>query len=173
AGVIDLRLLREEPDTVRASQSARGEPVEAVDALLRADVARREAVQRFETLRAEQKQLSKRLPAASGAEKAELITRTRELSARVKAAEAAAAEAERELRAAHLALPNVVEEGAPAGGEEDYRVLREVGRPPELDRPRDHLELGELLGAIDVARGAKVSGSRFYFLTGPGALLQI
>jgi len=171
--VIDLRLLREDPDTVRASQTARGEPVEAVDALLRADVARREAVQRFEALRAEQKQLSKRLPKVSGAEKAELIERTRDLAARVKEAEAAAAVAERELRAAHLAVPNVVEEGAPAGGEDDYRVIRQVGEPPELERPRDHVELGELLGAIDVERGAKVSGSRFYFLTGQGALLQM
>ncbi|HLV58579.1 MAG TPA: serine--tRNA ligase [Natronosporangium sp.] len=171
--MIDLRLLREDPDTVRASQTARGEPVEAVDALLRADVARREAVQRFEALRAEQKQLSKRLPKVSGAEKAELIERTRDLAARVKEAEAAAAVAERELRAAHLAVPNVVEEGAPAGGEDDYRVIRQVGEPPELERPRDHVELGELLGAIDVERGAKVSGSRFYFLTGQGALLQM
>jgi seryl-tRNA synthetase len=171
--VIDLRLLREDPDTVRASQVARGEPVEAVDELLSADAARREAVQRFEALRAEQKQLSKRVPKATGAEKAELIERTRDLAAKVKAAEAEVAEAERRLRAAHLAVPNIVEEGAPAGGEEDYRVLRQVGEPPELDRPRDHLELGELLGAIDVERGAKVSGSRFYFLTGQGALLQM
>ncbi|HEY8452606.1 MAG: serine--tRNA ligase [Micromonosporaceae bacterium] len=171
--MIDLRLLREDPDTVRASQVARGEPVEAVDELLSADAARREAVQRFEALRAEQKQLSKRVPKATGAEKAELIERTRDLAAKVKAAEAEVAEAERRLRAAHLAVPNIVEEGAPAGGEEDYRVLRQVGEPPELDRPRDHLELGELLGAIDVERGAKVSGSRFYFLTGQGALLQM
>jgi seryl-tRNA synthetase len=171
--VIDLRLLREDPDTVRASQVARGAPVEAVDALLRVDAARREAVQRFEALRAQQKRLSRRLPAASGDEKAALISRTRELSAQVKSAEAAAAGAERELQAAHLAIPNVVEQGVPAGGEEDFQVIREVGRPPELSQPRDHLELGELLGAIDVGRGAKVSGSRFYYLTGTGALLQL
>jgi seryl-tRNA synthetase len=171
--VIDLRLLREDPDTVRASQVARGESAEAVDELLRADAARREAVQRFEAVRAEQKQLSKQLPKATGEEKTALIARTKELAAQVKAAEAESAEAERALRAAHLAIPNVVEEGTPPGGEDDYRVLREVGDPPPLTDPLDHLALGEKLGAIDVERGAKVSGSRFYYLTGVGAQLQL
>lgn len=171
--MIDLRLLREDPEAVRASQRARGEPEAAVDALLAADAARRGAVQRFEALRAEQKQLSKQVPAAPGDERAALVARTKELSAQVKAAEAEVAEAEAGLRAAHLAIPNLVEEGVPAGGEENFVVLREVGTPPALDRPRDHLELGERLGAIDVERGAKVSGSRFYFLTGVGAQLQL
>ncbi|HLU43481.1 MAG TPA: serine--tRNA ligase [Natronosporangium sp.] len=171
--MIDLRLLRDDPDAVRASQAARGEPTERVDELLRADAARREAVQRFEALRAEQKQLSKQVPKAPPEEKAALIARTKELSAQVKAAEAEVGEAERVLRAAHLAIPNLVEEGAPSGGEDDYVVLREVGTPPELTEPRDHLALGEALAAIDVTRGAKVSGSRFYFLTGVGAQLQL
>jgi seryl-tRNA synthetase len=172
-GVIDLRMLRDDPDTVRASQAARGEPAAAVDALLAADATRRGAVQRFEALRAEQKQLSPQLRQASGEEKAELVARTKELSGQVKAAEAMVTTAEETLRAAHLAVPNVVEDGAPHGGEDDFVVLREVGTPPALDHPRDHLELGELLGAIDVERGAKVSGSRFYYLTGVGALLQL
>jgi seryl-tRNA synthetase len=171
--VIDLRLVRDDPDAVRASQAARGEPTGAVDALLAADVARREAVQRFESLRAEQKQLSKRVAKATGEEKATLVAGTKELAARVKEAEAAVAEADRALRAAQLAVPNLVEEGAPHGGEENVVVLREVGDRPALTAPRDHLELGELLGAIDVERGAKVSGSRFYYLTGVGALLQL
>jgi seryl-tRNA synthetase len=171
--VIDLRLLREDPEAVRASQAARGESTAIVDELLAADAARREAVQRFEALRAEQKQLSRQLPKAAGDERAALVARTRELSAQVKAAELAVTEAETLLRAAHLALPNLVEDGAPHGGEDDYVVLREVGQPPALDQPRDHLELGQLLGAIDVERGAKVSGSRFYYLTGVGALLQL
>jgi seryl-tRNA synthetase len=171
--VIDLRLLREDPELVRASQRTRGESESVVDDLLRADEARRAAVQRFEGLRAEQKQLGKLMPKASGDEKTALLSRTKQLSADVKAAEAAVTEAERALRQAQLAVPNVVEAGAPAGGEDDYVVLREVGAKPELANPRDHLELGEGLRAIDVERGAKVSGSRFYYLTGVGALLQL
>ncbi len=171
--VIDLRLLRDDPDLVRASQRARGASESLVDDLLRADEARRSTLQAYEALRAEQKQLSNQMRSAKGDEKATLGVRTKELSAQVKAADAAAQEAEATLRAAHLAVPTVVEAGAPPGGEDDYVVLREVGTRPVLENPRDHLELGELLGAIDMDRGAKVSGSRFYFLTGPGALLQL
>jgi len=144
-----------------------------VDDLLRADEARRSTLQAFEALRAEQKQLSNQVRAAKGAERDRVLARTKELAAQVKQAEAASNEAERTLREAHLAVPNVVQDGAPPGGEDDYVVLREVGDKPAIDNPRDHLELGEGLGAIDCERGAKVSGSRFYFLTGPGALLQI
>ncbi len=171
--MIDLRLLRENPDLVRASQRARGASEAAVDDLLAADETRRSTRQRLDGLRAEQKQASNQLRAAQGDERAALVTRTKELSSQVKAAEAAAAEAETELRRLHLAVANVVEEGAPAGGEDDYVVLREVGTRPEIASPRDHLELGELLGAIDTERGAKVSGSRFYYLNGVGALLQL
>ena len=144
-----------------------------MDELLQADETRRSTLQAFETLRAEQKQLSDQMRTVKGDEKAALGKTLKELSDRVKAAQAAKDEAEAVLRAAHLAVPNIVEEGTPPGGEDDYVVLREVGAPPEIENPRDHLELGELLGAIDTDRGAKVSGSRFYFLTGPGALLQL
>jgi seryl-tRNA synthetase len=171
--VIDLRLLRDDPETARASQRARGESDSVVDDLLRADERRRTAVQGFEVLRAEQRQLGKRMPRATGDERAALLARTRDLAAEVKAAEAEAADAERALRRAHLAIPNVIEEGAPAGGEEDYVVLREVGDRPDLAEIRDHVELGEALRAIDIERGAKVSGSRFYYLTGVGAQLQL
>jgi seryl-tRNA synthetase len=170
--VIDLRLLRESPDLVRESQRARGEPESAVDVLLATDDTRRSALARFEALRAEQKQLGKLMPKATGDERAELLTRTRELAQRVKDAEAAVAAAEDDLRRAHLAVPNVVE-GAPPGGEDDFIVLREVGERLDIANPRDHQELGEGIGAIDIERGAKVSGSRFYYLTGPGALLQL
>lgn len=170
--MIDLRLLREDPDRVRASQRARGESEAVVDELVRADEARRAAVGRFEALRAEQKQLSARIPKATGDEKAELLARTKELSRQVKEAEAAVTAAEEALRAAQLAVPNLVED-APPGGEDDYVVLREVGERPALAEPRDHVELGEALGAIDIERGAKVSGSRFYYLTGVGARLQL
>jgi seryl-tRNA synthetase len=171
--VIDLRLLREDPDRVRASQRARGESESAVDELLAADEARRAAVAAFEAVRAEQNQLGKQIRGASGDERATLLARTKELAVQVKAAQAAADEAEARLRAAQLAVPNVIEDGAPAGGEDDYVVLRHVGDVPRIEAPRDHLELGEALGAIDTERGAKVSGSRFYYLTGVGALLQL
>ncbi|HEX6871896.1 MAG TPA: serine--tRNA ligase [Micromonosporaceae bacterium] len=171
--MIDLRLLRDNPDLVRASQRARGETESAVDDLLRADEERRTRRQQFEALRAEQKQLSNQMRTVQGDERAGLQARTKELSAQVKSAEAAANEAEQALRRLHLNLSNVVEEGAPPGGEDDFVVLREVGTIPALTEPRDHLELGELLGAVDTERGAKVSGSRFYFLTGVGAQLQL
>ena len=171
--MIDLRLLRENSDAVRASQRHRGESEELVDVLLAADEDRRAAVSRFEALRAEQKQLGKLMPKATGDERVALLARTKELSDQVKAAEAAVSRAEVELRRAHLAVPNLVEEGVPVGGEDDYVVLRHVGEVPSIDHPRDHQELGEALGAIDTERGAKVSGSRFYFLTGVGALLQL
>jgi seryl-tRNA synthetase len=171
--VIDLRLLREDPDRIRASQRLRGEPTSVVDDLLRADEERRAATQRFEAVRAEQKSLGKQVAKASGDERAALLARTKELAAEVKTAEAAATEADHALRRAHLAVPNVVQDGVPAGGEDDFVVLREVGDIPRIADPKDHLEIGEGLRAIDTERGAKVSGSRFYFLTGVGALLQL
>ncbi|GIE87217.1 serine--tRNA ligase [Actinoplanes regularis] len=170
--MIDLRLLREDPELIRASQRLRGESTQPVDDLLRADEERRAATQRFETVRAEQRSIGKEVAKASGDERAALLVRTKELAAEVKAAEAAATEAEQALKRAHLAVPNVVA-GAPPGGEDDFVVLREVGTIPEIAAPKDHLEIGEALRAIDTERGAKVSGSRFYFLTGVGALLQL
>jgi seryl-tRNA synthetase len=170
--VIDLRLLREDPDLIRASQRLRGESTELVDALLRADEERRAATQRFETVRAEQKSIGKDVAKASGDERVALLARTKDLAVQVKAAEAAAGEAEQALKRAHMAVSNVVE-GAPPGGEDDFVVLREVGDLPAIENAKDHLEIGEALRAIDTERGAKVSGSRFYFLTGVGALLQL
>ncbi|GAA2845010.1 serine--tRNA ligase [Actinoplanes cyaneus] len=171
--MIDLRLLREDPELIRASQRLRGESTELVDDLLRADEERRAATQRFETVRAEQNSIGKQVAKASGDERAALLSRTKELAAEVKAAGTAATEADEALKRAHLAVPNLVEQGAPAGGEDDFVVLREVGTIPQIDKPLDHLEIGEALRAIDTERGAKVSGSRFYFLTGVGALLQL
>jgi len=171
--VIDLRQLREDPDRVRASQRARGESEAVVDDLLAADERRRAAVAAFETVRAEQNQLGKQISAARGDDRTALLARTKELAAQVKAAQAGVDQAEQALRAAQLVVPNVVEDGAPPGGEEDFVVLRTVGTPPVFESPRDHVELGESLGAIDLERGAKVSGSRFYYLTGDGALLQL
>jgi seryl-tRNA synthetase len=171
--VLDIRMIRDDPDRVRASQRARGESVEVVDRLLAADEARRSALAEFERLRAEQKALGKAIPRAAAEQRQALLATAKELAAAVKGAEAAADEAQQELDRLALIPGNVVEEGVPAGGEENFAVLREAGQRPVLDQPRDHLELGELLGAIDVPRGAKVSGARFYFLTGVGAQLEL
>jgi seryl-tRNA synthetase len=171
--VIDLKLLREDPDAVRRSQLSRGEDPALVDALLTADAARRSAISAADTLRAEQKAASRSVGAASAEERPAKLARAKKLAEQVKAAEAGQTEAEAAFTGAHMAISNVILDGVPAGGEDDYVVLDIVGDPPQLNNPKDHLELGESLGLIDMRRGAKVSGSRFYFLTGRGALLQL
>jgi seryl-tRNA synthetase len=175
--VIDLRLLREHPDRVRASQRARGEDVALVDALLLADERRRSSGLRFDELRSEQKSLGKLIPKASPEERAELLKKAEQLKADVKAADAAQDEADEETKRLLLQLGNIVHEDVPVGGEEDFVVLETHGTIRDFGAegfaPKDHLELGEALGAIDVERGAKVSGSRFYYLTGVGALLEL
>ena len=171
--MIDLKLLREDPDRVRASQRARGEDPGLVDGLLAADTARRAAISAADNLRAEQKAASKRVGSASPEDRPALLATAKELAERVKAAETDQAAAEQAMTAAHMAIGNVIVDGVPAGGEDDFVVLETVGDPPTLDDPKDHLELDETLGLVDMERGAKVSGSRFYFLTGYGALLQL
>lgn len=171
--MIDLRILRENPDAIRRSQEVRGESSAVVDTLAAADASHREALQRFELLRSEQKQLGKQVSRASGAEKEQLLAQTKELSAEVKVAETAVTTAAQSLRDAQYAVPNLVEDGVPAGGENDFQVLREVGERTAPEPCLDHLDLAESLGAVDMERGAKTSGSRFYYLTGPGALLEM
>ncbi|WP_329382195.1 serine--tRNA ligase [Streptomyces sp. NBC_01351] len=175
--MIDLRLLREDPDRVRASQRARGEDVELVDALLSADERRRSSGMRFDELRNEQRSLGKLIPKASPEERAELLKKAERLKQDVKAAEAEQNEADEAAKQLLLKLGNIVHEDVPVGGEEDFTVLETHGTirdfAAEGFEPKDHLELGESLGAIDVERGAKVSGSRFYYLTGVGALLEL
>jgi seryl-tRNA synthetase len=171
--VIDLKLLRESPDAVRQSQRSRGEDPALVDTLLTADTTRRRAISAADSLRAEQKTASRKVGAASPDDRPALLQRAKELADQVKGAEAEQANAEAAFIAAHLAISNVIIDGVPAGGEDDYTVLDVVGEPSAIDNPKDHLELGEKLGLIDMERGAKVSGSRFYFLTGQGALLQL
>lgn len=176
--MIDLKLLRENPDVVRASQRTRGEDSALVDQLLEADARRREAISAADAARAEQKAFSKsmgqQMRTATDEEKAALREQGKAKAEAVKAVEAKQAEAEQAVHDLQMKLSNVVEEGAPAGGEDDYVVLEHVGEPTEFDfEPKDHLELGESLGLIDMKRGTKVSGARFYFLTGDGALLQL
>jgi seryl-tRNA synthetase len=175
--VIDPRLLRENPDAVREAQARRGLSSEAVDRAVAADSRRRAAIVEFERLRAEQKSLGKQIPQAQGDERQELLARTKTLSTAVKEAEAAQADADREYADAVRAIPNPAAPEAPAGGEDDYVVLEHVGTPRDFEAegftPRDHVELGRILGAIDMERGAKVSGARFYYLTGAGADLEL
>lgn len=172
--MIDPRTLRENPDAVRTSQRTRGEDEGVVDKLLDLDARRRSAIARADTLRAEQKQLGKLIGKAQGDERAALLAKGKELAAEVKAAEAEQSQASEEFSELHLRVPNLVHPEAPAGGEDDYVVLKHVGTPREFGfEPKDHLELGESLGAIDMERGAKVSGARFYFLKGIGAQLQL
>ena len=175
--MIDPKLLRTDPDRLRRAQEARGESPELVDQLLSADEARRGSIAAYERLRAEQKELGALIPKATGDEKVQLLARTKELAAHVKDAQATSDEAGSTFDALMLQLPNPVFEDVPRGGEDDFVVVEQVGSPRDFAAegftPRDHLELGQLLGAIDMERGAKVSGARFYFLTGQGAQLEL
>ena len=189
--MIDLRILRSDPERVRSSQRSRGEDAGLVDALLAADTRRRELETSYGEIRNTQKQLSARIGpltgavkragddgrAAAQAELDEVMGQAQELAAQVKLADAARAEAEAEATRLAASLSNLVDVAAPIGGEDDFTVLEHVGTPRDFAaegfEPRDHVELGELLGAIDIERGVKVSGSRFYYLTGVGALLEL
>ncbi|GAB3625039.1 serine--tRNA ligase [Mariniluteicoccus endophyticus] len=175
--MIDPKLLRTDPDKIRASLEARGEDSSVVDELLALEESRRSNITRFEELRAEQKGMGKQVAKAQGDEKQALLARTKELAAQVKEADSAAKGAEATFEERLKQLPNLVFDEVPRGGEEDFAVLEEIGTPRDFTaegfEPKDHLEIGEILGAIDMERGAKVSGSRFYFLTGVGAQLEL
>ena len=175
--MIDLAALRQDPDAVKKSQAARGESVELVDQVITADAARRTALGEFESLRANQKAIGTQVAKAQGDEKQALLAETKTLSDQVKAAENQLREMDASLDALVLGLSNVVDPAAPVGGEDDFVVIKEVGTKRDFAAEgiavRDHVEIGELLGAIDIERGAKVSGSRFYYLTGPGAMLEL
>ena len=172
--MIDIKFLRENPDVVRASQKGRGEDVTLVDQVIAIDEKRRAAINEFELLRAEQNTLSKSVGGAKGDEKAKLLESAKDLANKVKSADAIRAELEAQTQAIALQLSNVLDPNAPIGKEEDFVILEHVGTPREFSNfePKDHVELGKLLGAIDTERGAKVSGSRSYYLTGVGALLE-
>jgi len=174
--VIDLKVIRENPDAARTSQKVRGEDPALIDQLIAADDARRAALSAFETLRAEQNTLSKSVGAAKGDEKTALLEKAKGLSAQVKAAEATASELAEKSQAILLQIHNLIDPEAPVGGEEDFKIIEHVGTPRDFAadgfEARDHVEIGKILKAIDTERGAKVSGSRFYYLTGMGAMLE-
>ena len=172
--MIDPVLLRENPDVIRASQVARGSDPALVDAAIAADADRRAALATFEELRAEQNVFSKKVGQAQGDEKKALLAEVAELAAKVKEANAAASAADEAYTEAARKIQNPIIEGIPSGGEDNFVTLREVGTIPSFNfEPKDHLELGESLGAIDMTRGTKVSGARFYFLRGIGARLEL
>jgi seryl-tRNA synthetase len=174
--VIDIKLLRENPDLIRNSQKVRGENIDIVDQVIKVDESRREAINLYEGLRAEQNLKSKAIANAKGDEKNNLLAETKELAAKVKEADARKTELESQTQSLLLEIHNLIENDAPVGGEADFKELEFVGSPRDFSKegfePKDHVELGKILKAIDVERGAKVSGSRFYYLTGPGALLE-
>ncbi len=186
-GVIDPQILRHDPERLRESQRRRGTPVDVVDQLIAADQDKRAAMQAFDELRAEQKTIGKRIGALQGrvrkshdadatAELSAAMDRAQELSDQVKDAQLKADSAEQRAADLSLLVDNLADPDAPTGGEADFVVLETVGTPRDFEAEgfvaQDHLEIGERLGAIDMSRGAKVSGSRFYFLTGPGAELE-
>jgi seryl-tRNA synthetase len=172
--VIDPQILRENPDSVRRSQEARGASVSLVDDALLADSRRRTSIGEFETLRAEQNVFGKTVAAAPKDEKRALVARAQELAARVKAAQQVSVDAEADFTRIVGSIANPIIDGVPSGGEDKFVTLREVGEKVAFDfEPRDHAELGEMLKAIDITRGTKVSGSRFYFLRGVGMRLEL
>ena len=172
--MIDLNLLRENPETIKASQRARGRDEKLVNQALELDAKRRKALSDFESLRAEQNAHSKLVATAPKDQKAGLVAEAGELSAKVKAANELAGTAAEELDRVIWQIENVVLDGVPAGGEADYVVIKEAGHKPSFEfEPKDHVALGESLDVIDMERGAKISGSRFYFLKGMGARLEL
>ena len=174
--MIDIKYLRENPDLIRESQKGRGEDPKLVDRVISADELRREAIVKFEALRAEQNIFSKSVGSAKSDEKTALLEEGKKLSLLVKKAEQSKTQAETDAHELLLLLSNILDPAAPIGGEADFKVLEHIGTPRDFSKdsftPKDHMELGKLLGAIDTERGAKVSGARFYYLTGVGALLE-
>ena len=175
--MIDLKQLRESPDLFRSSQKVRGEDVAVIDQLLAADEEKRNAIAEFETLRAKQNTLSKSVGAANGDEKNSLLESAKQLAAQVKAADSKRAAAEEIANKLALSVANLIDPAAPVGGEADFKVIETVGKIRDFKaegfEPKDHVELGKILKAIDTERGAKVSGARSYYLTGNGALLEL
>ena len=176
--MIDLRFLREKPDLVRRSQADRDQDVDIVDELLAADRNRREKRAEYDALRSEQKTVSSRIGKVPPEERPAAIAAAQSLKAEVEAAREQAAYWEEQTETLNTRMQNLVDPAAPKGGADDYKVLRHEGPAPrdfaaEGFTPKDHLELAEGLNAIDMSRGAKVSGSRFYYLSGIGARLEL
>ncbi|EGT4752575.1 serine--tRNA ligase, partial [Clostridioides difficile] len=175
--MLDIQFIREHADIVKESQRKRGESVELVDETLRADQERRDSLKAFEDARAQQKAMGKKVASAPNEEKAALIAQTKELAAQVAQFKDAADKATATYTDLMWKFSNVVEDDAPAGGEDDYVVVQEIGTPRDFSaegfEPKNHLDLGVGVAGIDMTRGAKVSGSRFYFLRGAIARMEL
>lgn len=174
--MLDLKLIRSEPERVKAALARRGAG-ERVDELLALDARRRELLPRVENAQAERKTLSKEIGAAKGRgeDAAELMASVQALKETIETGKEELEAVDRELAALALALPNLPDPDAPEGmAEEDAVVVKEVGALPEFDfEPRDHLEIGTELGLIDMERAARLSGSRFAYLKGDLVLLEM
>lgn len=185
--MLDPKLLRETPEIVLASQRARGADESLVSAWQEADGVWRNLNAKYDALRAEQKNLSKSIGPLQGKAKSGDATVADELAKLMVQATKMAEEltelatkrdaAELSANQIMSGFANIVDAKAPIGGEEDFKVIETIGKPRDFKSegfsPKDHIEIGEVLGAIDIERGAKVSGSRFYYLTGVGALLEL
>jgi len=172
--VIDPQILRDNPDSVRRSQLARGASVEIVDEAIAADVKRRTTIGKFESLRAEQNAFGRHVAMAPKDQKKAMVMQAQNIAGKVKEAQAIAVEAEADFTRVIRSIANPIIDGVPAGGEDNFTLLREVGEKATFDfEPRDHVEIGEILNILDITRGTKVSGSRFYFLRGLGARLEL
>ena len=171
--MLDIKLIREDPEPFRQALARRG-LAERVDELLAADERRRELTQRVEALRAEQNRASKAIGRASGDEKQTLIAEVAKVSAELKELEPEHAEAETALTLLLASTPNLPHPSAPDGfTDEDAVEIRRLGDPPRFDfEPKDHAELGAALGVLDVERGARTSGSRFVYLLGDLVFVQ-
>ena len=172
--MIDLRLLREEPDAVRAAYARRG-GVEGLDRVIELDRRHRELLRQVEDLRAEQNKSSKAIGSATPEERPAAIARAKELSDRLKDLDPELEQLSGSLDEAVIHLPNLPHESVPEGLTEGENVVeREEGVRPDFDfAPKEHVELGESLGIFDGERASKTSGSRFVYLTGQGVLLEL
>ena len=172
--MLDIKLIRERPDFVKTELAKVQCPPEAIDDLLAADRQRREVLRSLEALRADRTRRSKEIGALPPEERKAAGAAVRELAEAIAADEVRAAEAEARFSKLMLEIPNLPHESVPVGRDDSENVvLRVVGEKPGFDfEPQPHWDLGPALGLIDFERGVKVSGTRFYVLTGDGARLQ-
>jgi seryl-tRNA synthetase len=172
--VLDLRLIRERPEEIKAAIRRKGADPSLVDAVLEADRRRRDALARVEALRAAQNRASQEIPRLAGGDREARIAEMKRIATELRATEPDLAAADAALEAALRRLPNPPHPGAPDGGPEASVTLRTYGEPPQpAFEMRDHVDLGTRLDMLDMERGAKVSGSRFAVLRGDGALLEM